>query len=351
MHSVEELYEQMRADVAARTGVAMADSCDLSARLYALAAQICALEAHGDWVRRQCFPQTAQGENLDHHAAMRGLERRESTRAEGVIRFCVKTAGETQRVIPAGTVCMNRGLVRFETVEQGVIAAGEMWCDVPARAVEGGAAGNTPSGTVELMAVAPVGVESCTNPAPFVGGADREDDESLRGRVLDTFRALPNGANAAYYRQVVMADGEVAAAEVVSRPRGVGTVDVVVAARGGLPGEALLARLQEALEAQREIAVEVRVIAPETLPVVLNVAVAPAAGYEASEVVERVEQALRRHFDGSQLGKAQLLVQLGSIIYGCEGVENYRIIAPTADVGVDGPVLPVLKSLSVEVMA
>ena len=351
MHSVEELYEQMRADVAARTGVSMVDSCDLAARLYALAAQICALEAQSDWVRRQCFPQTAQGENLDHHAAVRGLERRESTRAEGVVRFFAGEASGTQRVIPAGTVCMTEGLVRFETAEQGAIAAGEMWADVPVRAVEGGAAGNAAPGTVTAMAVAPVGVVSCTNPAAFSGGADREDDESLRGRILDTFRALPNGANAAYYRQAALEDEEVAAAEVVSRPRGVGSVDVVVSAHGGLPHVELLERVGQKLDDQREIAVDLRVISPQSVPVALNVEVAPAAGYDAGDVTARVEAALRRHFNGSLLGKSQLLVQLGSIVYGCEGVENYRITAPEADIAVERTQLPVLEHLSVEVMA
>ena len=351
MHSVEERYEQMRADVAARTGVNIADSCDLAVRLYALAAQICALEAQSDWVRRQCFPQTAQGENLDHHAAVRGLERRQSIPAEGSVRFFVETAGETERVVPRGTVCMTGDLVRFETTGQGIIAAGEMWCDVPVRAVEGGAEGNVAAETVALMAVAPVGVKSCINPAAFFGGADREDDESLRGRVLDTFRSLSNGANAAWYRQTALADEEVAAAEVVPRPRGVGTVDVVVSARSGLPDEKLLARLQEKLDDQREIAVDVRVTAPEVLNLELRVEVTPAAGYAAQEVLSGVEQALRSHFDGRLLGKSQLLVHLGSIVYGCPGVENYRITAPEHDIAVNATQLPVLENLSVEVMA
>ena len=62
---------------------------------------------------------------------------------------------------------------------------------------------------------------------------------------MDTFRALPNGANAAYYRQVALSDEEVAAAEVVSRPRGVGSVNVVVSAQGGLPDAQLLERLKQ----------------------------------------------------------------------------------------------------------
>ena len=349
MYSVEERYEQMRAAVAERTGVTMVDSCDLAARLYALAAQLCALEAQSDWVRRQCFPQTAQGENLDHHAMVRGLSRRESTPAEGAVRFFVGAAAETERIIPAGTVCMTGTLVRFETTEKGIIAAGEMWADVPVRALEGGAAGNVSPGTVTLMAVAPAGVASCTNPVQFTGGTDREDDESLRGRILDTFRSLPNGANAAYYRQVALSEPEVAAAEVVSRPRGVGSVDVVVSAAGGLPDEELLARLKEKLDAQREIAVDLQVVSPEMLPVTLAVEITPERGFEGVEVAARVEAALRNHFDGRQLGRSQLLVKLGSIVYGCEGVENYRITAPAADVAVGVTQLPVLEQLRVEV--
>ena len=51
------------------------------------------------------------------------------------------------------------------------------------------------------MAVAPVGVSQVTNPEAFTGGADVEDDEALRARVLETFRRMPNGANAAFYEQ------------------------------------------------------------------------------------------------------------------------------------------------------
>ena len=67
MKSVETLYREMTRDFAGRTGVTLVDSCDLAARMYALAAQIYALQVHSDWVRRQCFPQTAVGEYLDYH--------------------------------------------------------------------------------------------------------------------------------------------------------------------------------------------------------------------------------------------------------------------------------------------
>lgn len=351
MKTVEELYEQMLADFAARTGAAMGESCDLAARMYVLAAQIYALQVHSDWVRKQCFPQTAQGENLDHHAQMRSLTRKQATPAAGTVRFYAQSAVDTARTIPAGTVCMTAGLVRFETIQEAVLEAGEMWADAPVQAVEPGQAGNVPAGSITAMAVAPVGIASCTNLEGCSGGVDEEDDESLRARILDTFRALPNGANAAYYRALALSDDEVAAAAVVARPRGVGSVDVVVASHAGVPGEEMLERLQSALDEQREIAVDLQVLAPEKVPVALDVQVAPASGYDSDAVVERVKGALNDFFTGALLGESVLLVKLGSIIYGCEGVANYRILSPGADTAVSATQLPVLESLNVEGMA
>ena len=350
MKSVEALYQEMTRDFAGRTGVTLVDSCDLAARMYALAAQIYALQVHSEWVRRQCFPQTAVGENLDHHARMRSLERKSATCAEGVVRFFAGESSELVRTIPYGTVCMTPGLVRFETQATGLLLAGEMWVDVPVRALEPGVGGNVAAGTVTEMAVAPVGIISCTNPEGFSGGVDTEDDESLRERILHSFRYLPNGANAAYYRQLAMADDEVAQAVVIPRPRGVGTVDVVVASHAGVPGEQLLSRLQQTLDKEREIAVDLVVRAPETVEVNLAVEVAAKEGYEAEEVRERVKTALNAYFSGEILGENLLLAKLGSVIYGCEGVENYRITQPAGDVAVEQDQLPVLSGLQVEGM-
>lgn len=351
MKSVEELYQEMTRDFAGRTGVTMVDSCDLAARMYALAAQIYALQVYSDWVRRQCFPQTAMGENLDHHARMRSLERKGATCAEGMVRFFAGESSEVVRTIPAGTVCMTPGLVRFETQQPGLLQGGEMWVDVPVKALEAGAGGNVAAGTVTEMAVAPVGIVSCTNLAGFSGGVEQEDDESLRQRVLYSFRYLPNGANAAYYRQLAMADDEVAAAVVVPRPRGVGSVDVVVASHAGVPGVELLSRLQEALDKEREIAVDLVVRAPETVEVNVAVEIAVKNGYEGEIVCERVKNALHDYFSGEILGQDVLLAKLGSVIYGCEGLENYRIILPGEDMAVEKDQLPVLGTLSVEEMA
>ena len=318
MKELEEIYQEMLDCFAQRTGLEAAESCDLAVRFYAVAAQVYALYAQADWVLRQCFPQTAAGSCLDSHAQLRGLSRKQATAAEGSIRFSVARAADTDRPIPAGTVCMTPGLIRFETAQAAVLEAGASWVDVPARALTPGSAGNVPAGAVTAMAAAPVGIAACTNPAPFAGGGDEEGDEGLRQRVLSTFRRLPNGANAAFYEQGALSFDQVAAASVLPRSRG------------------------------REIAVDVLVRAPEAVTV--DVAVKIDGGADQAGAAERVKTALRQWFTGERLGQDVLRARLGSLIFGCEGVKNYELTAPPEDLSLEPDQLPVLGTLTVEAM-
>lgn len=351
MKTVDEIYQEMLACYAERTGLGLEEGCDLAVRLYALAAQVYALWVQTDWVERQAFPQTAEGEHLDYHAQLRGLERKQAQVANGVVLFTMGDAAAEERAIPKGMVCMTAGLVRFETTERGVIPAGSLTVQVPVQAVQPGAAGNVASKTITGMAVAPVGVSSCTNPEPCAGGCDQESDEELRARVLETYRRMPNGANAAFYQQEALTFDEVAAAAVVARPRGTGTVDVVVATMEGTPDQELLEKLVDHFEECREIAVDVQVRAPETKAVALQVAVAAREGATQEQTVAEVEAALRGWFTGKRLGQSVLRAELASLIYSCDAVVNYSIILPEQDIAVAVDVLPVLDSLTVEEMA
>ena len=350
MKTIDEIYREMLACFGEETGLEPREGTDLSARMYALAAQVYALYVQADWVTRQAFPQTAEGEYLDYHAQLRSLERKPALPAQGTVRFTAGEAAQSDRSIPQGTVCMTAGLVRFATTQAAVLPAGELTVDVPVQALEPGTAGNVSAQTVVSMAVAPMGIASCTNPQAFAGGADGEGDEELRARVLDTFRRLPNGANAAFYEQGALSFDQVAAATVIPRPRGVGSVDVIVSTLAGTPGEELLEQLQDYFEQRREIAVDVQVKAPT--PVTVNVAVQVKAkgGWDKTQVLDQVEEALEGWFDGKLLGQDVLLARLGSLIYGCDGVENYAVSAPAADLAVDADELPVLGTLSVEEM-
>ena len=205
MKTADEIYREMIETFTRETGMEPDGAGEMAVRMYALAVQVYGLYQEAEWTRRQCFPQTATGEELDKHAWLRGISRNPASRAVGTLRFSVSTAPETDLPIPQGTVCMTAGLVRFETTQAGVLKAGETAAEVPAQAVLAGPGGNTPAGTIRTMAVAPTGIAACTNPAAFSGGWAEEDDETLRARVLDSYQNQPNGVNEAYYAQQALA--------------------------------------------------------------------------------------------------------------------------------------------------
>lgn len=347
MKSVEEIYQELCARFSEATGLTAAGGGDLSVRFYAVAAELYSLYVQAEWTRNQCFPQTAEGEQLDRHAALRGVTRRAAAKAEGVIRFYVESAREDDVAVPAGTVCMTAGQVRFETTEDGMIPAGALYAEVPARAAEAGVSGNAAAGTILSMAVAPTAVSACVNPAAFSGGRDTEGDEDLRRRVLETYARLANGANAAYYKQAALSFGQVAAAQVVPRSRGVGTVDVIVATQAGVPEQELLDEVEEYIQSMREIAVDVKALAPETVTADVTVSVEPETGADSAEVISRAESAVRNWFTGERLGRSVRVAQLTALVFGVDGVANCTVTLPAADIAVTDIQLPVLGTLTV----
>ncbi len=341
-----EIYEQMRGTFAQRAGFVPSEGCDSAVRLYALAAELQSLLMQADWVLDQSFPQTAQGTYLDYHAETRGITRGAAEKAAGVIRFAAADKVTAACPIEKGTVCMTAEGVRFETTEDAAIAVGSQWADVPAQAVEAGAGGNVIAGTVTLLSAMPVGVVQCTNPAAFSGGCDAESDEALRRRVLASYQRLPNGANAAYYEQEAMRYPGVAAAKAVGRARGIGTVNVVIATHAGVPDAALLAAVETDLQKKREIAVDVKVLAPAVETVAVTAALKAAPGYTFAEVKAGAQSALEALFTGELLGKSVTTARLLTLLCGVEGVENVHLTAPAADVAVGSTELPMLGTVT-----
>ena len=346
MEELNAIYERMRAIFAEEAGFVPNDGCDAMVRLYALASEVQSLLAQADWVLDQSFPQTAVGRYLDYHAETRALTRLPAAKAAGVLRFSAPSAAVTDYEIDAGSVAMTSAGVRFETTEKATLQKGETYVDVAARAVETGASGNAIAGAIHLMSVYPVGITQCTNPEAFSGGSDEESDEKLRERVLASYKRLPNGANAAFYEQEAMSFPNVAAAKAVGRARGIGTVDVYVSTHAGAPDEKLLGEIEAVLQKKREIAVDVKVLAPTVETVAVTAALKAAPGYTFAEVKAGAQSALEALFTGGLLGKSVTTARLLTLLCGVEGVENVHLAAPAADVAVGSTELPMLGTVT-----
>ena len=347
MITLEEIYQRLAAEFQARTGKTAGSSSELAVRFYAVAAQVYSLYVQGEWTRRQCFPQTALGEDLDKHARLRGVARRQAAKATGTVRFYVSGPQETQTEVPKGTVCMTAAGVRFLTTKTVTVEAEKTYADAPVIADEAGAAGNVGADTIVFMALPPMRIVACANLEPLTNGLDEEGDEELRARVLATYQRLANGANNAFYRQAAMSFDEVAAVAVLPRHEGVGTVGVVPAAQGGMPSQELLEEMQAYFDRVREIACKVTVFAPVKREVELELKLWAKEDRDFDTVADAVERTLKDWFSGERLGQPLLRAQLTSLVFGVDGVANCEFVRPEKDLTLDSKTLPVLNKLTI----
>lgn len=339
MKTANEIFEDMKGTFVSKTGYEISDDCDMAVRMYAAAGQIEALYIYDEWITRQCFPQTAEGEYLDRHCALRGLERKSAVKATGEICFTVREAADREIEIPLGTVCINSAGVGYVTTAKGTIGKGETMCTVAAEAVDAGKNGNTAAGTVVYMTNAPIGVEQCTNFSAFIGGKNVESDDELRERLLYSYKNLSNGANAAWYEKTALEISDVTSVSVISCPRGAGSVDVYIASRNGLPDAALISKVQSVFDEKRELCTDVQVLAPTQMNLNISVEVKVKSGYKTADVLSAVKMEIFGLFAEHTIGKTIYLTELGDKIYHVPGVETYRIITPDYDYSAGANVL------------
>lgn len=201
----------MKTAFLAEKGETVKTLSDLELRFKAVASEIYSLCAYGDYVFKQGFPQTATGEYLERHAALRGITRKKPSRATGSLTFSLAQALDKNVSIPAGTVCSVSGkpFVRFATDKTVEIKAGELSAEVTATALEAGDEHNAAEDTVTVMVNPPDYVYSVTNAQPFIGGWDAESDESLRERVLSSYGSYRNRVSKESLREIVLSLEEV----------------------------------------------------------------------------------------------------------------------------------------------
>jgi len=350
METYEEILSGMEQAYEEESGHRPEDVSDTGLRLRVLAGELYRLRAEVAWLERQAFPQTATGEWLDRHGDQRGISRREAEHAKGTLTFSRYLPLSFDVVIPAGTVCASPGdiPVEYETLKTGVLAAGELSVDVPAQAVLGGTEGNAGAGCVNAMATPLIGTNYVTNKAPFTGGRDREPDEEYRPRVLAAYAELPNGTNAAYYRDIALSFEGVSAAGVIPRINGAGTVGVYVWGKSGPPEAKTVNGLAEKFSRLREIGVTVTVqaAAAQSMDVGIRCKLKPGADFDRG--AEAVRQAVSSYFAGLTVGSPVYLTELEHAVLNAVPAIKIEFFPSTRDRAASAGVIPVLGAVTVE---
>ena len=133
---------------------------------------------------RQAALRYARGEVLDALGERVGVERMSPTEAKTVLRFSMNSAITENVIIPAGTRATCDSARYFATTRTVTIEAGELSVEVDAISEGGGTEYNDIAvGSINVLVDMIAFVDNVSNITITYGGADDEDDESLRERI------------------------------------------------------------------------------------------------------------------------------------------------------------------------
>jgi uncharacterized phage protein gp47/JayE len=334
----DEILTKMKAQYSKLAGFNADDASDIGIRLKVLAAELAEFYTRLEELEKQIVPLTSTGVYLEYHAQAKAIFRKPAVKAAGKLRFSRETAASAEIVIPAGVVCSVSGddPVTYITTADGKLAAGKTYVDIDAEAEYPGVSGNAAANAIKVMITPAAGITAVQNTAAFTGGAEAEGDDSLRERLLFSYKNLSNGTNSAYYYDTAMNHPSVKYAKVLPRNRGRGTVDVVIKCTSISGTAPAVAELQALFDRQKEINVDVRVMAASKASIDTRVEVTRKSEYAESEVKQNVHRAILDFYNSADIGQKMYLTDLGGKINAAEGVATYTITKPTADYTMTG---------------
>ncbi len=353
MDSYDTVLQRMQDEFRELSGFNADDASDIGIRLRILAGEMYSLWSGLEWLKRQAFPSTAEGAQLEEHALQRGLERKGAVCSQGSITFGREPALDYDVLIPAGTICATSGEsgVQFVTTEDVTLKAGSLSVTAKARSAEGGAGTNAAEGKVNVLVSAPAGILSAINETAFTGGMDAESDEELRARILQSYAMISNGTNAEFYREAALKHDGVYSVGVQPRANGPGTVALYLGAKGAAASAEVIEEVRAELENLREINVDVQVSAATLAECTVSVYIKPLEQHTFESAKAAAEEAVREYFSGLAVGESVVLAFLGKKLLETGMITNYLFeSALTQDTKVEVSQLAVASSIIVKEM-
>ena len=326
MDSYDDILRRMKLKYRSLAGFLPSDESDIMLRLKVLAGEIYNMAVANEYVKQQMFAQTASSQYLDSHAQQRGLYRKDAEKAIGVVTFSTEEAAVSDIVIEEGTVVSTaqEEPLQFVTKYAATIKAGSNSAVVQAQAASAGRKYNVRPKTVSVLVTPVAGITKVTNESAFAGGVDKENDEDLRKRVLDSYRDISNSTNEIYYKRLVESLPSVYSSSVLSNARGAGTLDIYMSGKGNTPiGIKDLEKAQELVDENRELNVDAIVFNALPKQVKVTVGIDVEDGYSFEQMKELVTQKITEYVESLGVAKPFLLSDVGDIIYHTVGIRNY----------------------------
>lgn len=304
------------------------------------------------------FPKYAQdyADVMEDHAETRGIIRKPATHATGKIIIKGKVGTEIPVNSAFSTASINgEPAVDFMTTEEAIINDTGV-VSVSIQAVDAGTAGNVPAATIVMKANKISGIEEVTNSEETSGGTEEESIEDLQARIMEydeTQGVSFVGSEADYKRWALEVNGT-GNAVIISAQDDSGLITIVLTDANGAPANETLRKevynhiMRPDTPAERLAPINggnIQVIAPQTIPITIDVTVEINSTVTISTVNDKILNALMAYMVEATEDREVRYTKIGSIISNIEGVEDYAALlvnSGTANIPLNNQQLPTI---------
>lgn len=155
--------------------------------LYACSVQIYQMALYTDMSAKQSLLKYAFGEYLDNLAALKGITRKNASRAVVTVRFTLSAVRSSAVGIPEGTRVSAGGDIYFATTAYNEIPAGQDHIDLICTCLTEGDEGNgIAAGSINTLVDPIAYMDHVESIDASSGGADEESDDELRYRIFES---------------------------------------------------------------------------------------------------------------------------------------------------------------------
>lgn len=319
--TLNQLIDRIKTDAESRYGqrVLRRSLITVFSRVFAGAAY--SLYGYIEYVSKQIFATTAEGPYLERRASEYGIYRKKATAAEGTVTF------SGSGTVPSGTLLQTDDEIQFETT------AASSNNTAPIIAVNAGASGNIPTGTVLSLVSPVVGIETEATSSATSGGSETENDESLRSRLLFRMRNPPKAGTRTDYVAWALEVPGVTRAWCYPLELGPGHVSVRFMTDGltetGVPSSAMVERVKNHIEALMPVTTILTVVAPNPKSLNMTLDITPDSPEIRAKVESAVQSVIRSE---AEPATKVLLTALNRAVASVEEIKSFRIVSPTDDV-------------------
>jgi len=283
-----------------------------------------------DWIAEQILPDKADESTLERIAALRLNQPRKAAQpASGSVSFNASAGA----VLDVDTLLQSSDGRTYKVTTARTTINGLNSTTIAA--LDAGSVGNAQAGMTLMPAQPILGIvaNSFTVLAPgLTGGVALESVESLRSRVIRSYRIIPHGGSAQDYETWALECPGVTRAWCRGGYLGPGTVGLFIMRDDDpqpLPSDAQLAQVHDYIEPLRPVTAELHVRRPEQVPVIYRLSLKP----DTTAVRAAVEAQLRDlHNREADLGMPLLVSHIREAISSAGGETDHVLNSPTVDV-------------------